>query len=107
MTAKLVRSRSLFEVPADLTYFVHGEDRLVVNPHVGARCVLTAPEFQVLATLAAGTGELAETPQTERALAKLILNWIVYYNGNKPVIALGEAPLGIAYYAITDGCNLR
>jgi radical SAM protein with 4Fe4S-binding SPASM domain len=23
------------------------------------------------------------------------------------VIALGEAPLGIAYYAITDGCNLR
>lgn len=112
MRGKLVRSRSLFEVPKDLTYFVHGENRLVLNPEAGARCVLDRREFAVLEALARGPADgestpLEESAQTERALAKLILNWLVYFNGNKPTVRVGEPPLRFAYYAITDGCNLR
>jgi radical SAM protein with 4Fe4S-binding SPASM domain len=122
MRGNLVRNRSLFEVPTDLTYFAHDDDRLVVNPEVGARCVLNQHEFGVLEALARRRADgqpapleetvetewaLEETVETERALAKLILNWIVYFNGNKPAIKVGEPPLNIAYYAITDGCNLR
>ncbi|MFZ3474029.1 StsB family radical SAM/SPASM domain sactipeptide maturase [Streptomyces sp. 4.24] len=112
MRGKLVRNLSLFEVPKDLTYFVHDDDHLVVNPEVAARCVLTGPEFRILRTLAAAQagGEqavLEPSVETERLLAKLILNWIVYFNGNRPQVKLGEPPLGTAYYAITDGCNLR
>lgn len=112
MRGKLVRNLSLFEVPGDLTYFVHGEDHLVVNPEVAARCVLSGREFRVLEALAAARarGEqpgLEQNDETERVLAKLILNWIVYFNGNKPKVRLGEPSLGVAYYAITDGCNLR
>ncbi|GAB1642147.1 StsB family radical SAM/SPASM domain sactipeptide maturase [Krasilnikovia sp. MM14-A1259] len=108
MRGNLVRNRSLFEVPNDLTYFVHGDDHLVVNPEVGARCVLTPREFRVLQALAGGSpAPLEETAETERALAKLILHWVVYFNGNRPTVKVGEPPLTIAYYAITDGCNLR
>lgn len=106
MTGKLVGSRSSFEVPDDLTYFVNGEDHLVVNPHAGARCVLTPAQFQTLRALAAG-GPLEDTAETERTLAKLILSWVVYYNGHRPVVSVNEPPLYYAYYAITDGCNLR
>lgn len=112
MRGNLVRNLSLFDVPKDLTYFVHDEDHLVVNPEVASRCVLTGREFRVLQALAAARvrGEepaLEQDAETERVLAKLILNWIVYFNGNKPKVRLGEPPLRIAYYAITDGCNLR
>ncbi|GGL07190.1 hypothetical protein Sme01_11930 [Sphaerisporangium melleum] len=112
MPAMLARNRSLFEVPNDLTYFVHDEDRLVVNPHSGGRCLLGPREFAVLTALArpgadGGPAPLPETVETERTLAKLILNWVVYYNGNRPEIRIQEAPLRTAYYAITDGCNLR
>ncbi|WP_405486868.1 StsB family radical SAM/SPASM domain sactipeptide maturase [Streptomyces sp. NBC_00096] len=112
MRGNLVRNLALFEVPNDLTYFVHDEDHLVVNPEVAARCVLSGREFRVLQTLAAAQarGEraaLEADAETERVLAKLILNWIVYFNGNRPQVRLGEPPLRIAYYAITDGCNLR
>jgi radical SAM protein with 4Fe4S-binding SPASM domain len=112
MGAKLVRSRSLFDVPQDLTYFVHDNDYLVVNPQAGARCLLSAREFGVLEALARPLpgGEpapLEETAENERTLAKLILNWIVYFNGHKPRITVSEPALRVAYYAITDGCNLR
>lgn len=112
MRGNLVRSRSLFDVPKDLTYFVHGEKYLVVNPEVGARCVLTSREFRVLEALAGARphGEptpLEETDESERTLAKLILNWVVYFNGNTPTVTINEPPLRMAYYAITDGCNLR
>jgi radical SAM protein with 4Fe4S-binding SPASM domain len=109
---KLVRNSSLFDVPKDLTYFVHDEDYLVINPQVSGRCVLSGQEFRVLEALARGqaSGEparLEETNETERTLAKLILNWVVYFNGNKPAIKISEPPLKVVYYAITDGCNLR
>jgi radical SAM protein with 4Fe4S-binding SPASM domain len=107
MRGNLVRNRTLFDVPGDLTYFVHDEDHLVINPEVGARCVLTPREFQVLTALTEPAAPLDETVETERTLAKLILNWIVYFNGNKPLVKVGETPLNMAYYAITDGCNLR
>lgn len=112
MRGNLVRNLASFDVPEDLTYFVHGEDHLVVNPEVAARCVLTGREFRVLQAMAAAQarGERAALEQddaTERALAKFILNWILYFNGNRPRIKLGEPPLSFAYYAITDGCNLR
>jgi radical SAM protein with 4Fe4S-binding SPASM domain len=112
MRRNLVRSRALFDVPEDLTYFVHDDDFLVVNPRAGARCVLSGPEFRLLEELSRTQGAenpppLEETDENERALAKLILNWIVYFNGNKPVVKIGDPPLHYAYYAITDGCNLR
>ncbi|MFC4533338.1 StsB family radical SAM/SPASM domain sactipeptide maturase [Sphaerisporangium dianthi] len=112
MPGKLTRNRSLFDVPEDLTYFIHDEDYLVVNPKVGGRCVLDSREFGVLRALARpqASGEpahLEETNETERTLAKLILNSVVYYNGIRPEIKTKEPPLRIAYYAITDGCNLR
>lgn len=95
-------------MPDDLTYFVHGDAHLVINPEVGARCVLTPDEFAVLRALAAGPSvPLPDGPQAERALAKLILSWVVYFNGHRPTVTVGEPPLSIAYYAITDGCNLR
>ncbi|MDF5759115.1 StsB family radical SAM/SPASM domain sactipeptide maturase [Spongiactinospora sp. TRM90649] len=112
MTGKLARNHALFDVPKDLTYFVHGTDHLVVNPESGGRCVLDPREFAVLSALAGPRPE-GEPPaldagqETERTLAKLILSWVVYYNGNRPEIKTGEAPLRTAYYAITDGCNLR
>ncbi|MEV8507012.1 StsB family radical SAM/SPASM domain sactipeptide maturase [Actinoplanes sp. NPDC051475] len=107
MRGNLVRHRSLFDVPEDLTYFVNGEDHLVVNPQVGARCVLKPQEFGVLKALAGAGEPLEESAANERALAKLILNWIVYFNGNIPTVKVTEAPLNTVYYAVTDGCNLR
>lgn len=112
MPGRLVRDRALFEVPDGLTYFVHYEDYLVVNPQVGGRCVLNPREFRVLdalarAQVAGEPAQLEETDETERILAKLILNWVVYFNGNRPQIKIKEPPLYYVYYAITDGCNLR
>src|SRR3954453_19717107 len=107
MSGKLARNHALFDVPEDLTYFMHAGDYLVVNPPSGGRCVLDSREFGVLRTLARPSARLEETDETDRALAKLILSWIVYYNGNRPRIKLKEPPLRMAYYAITDGCNLR
>lgn len=108
MPGKLAANPALFEVPEDLTYFTHDQDYLVINPRVSGRCVLSAAEFAVLRDLARGaSAQLPPTPQTERTLAKLILNWVVYYNGNKPVIKVSEPPLKVVYYAITEGCNLR
>ncbi|GAB3894530.1 hypothetical protein GCM10027612_45960 [Microbispora bryophytorum subsp. camponoti] len=52
MPGKLARNRSLIDVPADLTYFVHDGKYLVVNPQVGGRYVLDAREFAILAALA-------------------------------------------------------
>ncbi|MEU4225873.1 StsB family radical SAM/SPASM domain sactipeptide maturase [Nonomuraea sp. NPDC026600] len=107
MSGKLARNHSLFDVPEDLTYFMHDGAYLVVNPHSGGRCVLDSREFGVLQTLARPYARLEETAETDRTLAKLVLAWIVYYNGNHPRIKLKEPPLRMAYYAITDGCNLR
>jgi radical SAM protein with 4Fe4S-binding SPASM domain len=108
MRGHLVQHRNLFDVPDDLTYFVHGDAHLVINPQVGARCVLTPAEFRVLEALAAGPATaLPAGEESERTLAKLILSWVVYFNGHRPAIAVSEPPLDIAYYAITDGCNLR
>ncbi|MEU8269405.1 StsB family radical SAM/SPASM domain sactipeptide maturase [Sphaerisporangium sp. NPDC049002] len=112
MSGKLARNRALIDVPEDLTYFVHDDDFMVVNPQVGGRCVLSAREFGVLSALARSqaSGEpapLEETDETERTLAKLILSWVVYYDGRRPTVKVKEPPLRQVYYAITDGCNLR
>lgn len=112
MRPSLVHRRSQIEVPKDLTYFTHDDKFLVVNPEAGARCVLDAAQFRVLDALArpGEDGEpvpLEASDFTDRTIAKLILNWLVYLDGNRPRVRIGEAPLTIAYYAITDGCNLR
>lgn len=62
MRGNLVRNLSLFEVPNDLTYFVHDEDHLVVNPEVAARCVLSGREFRVLQALAAAQARGSSRP---------------------------------------------
>ncbi|HEU5268379.1 MAG TPA: radical SAM protein, partial [Jatrophihabitans sp.] len=110
MRRRLVHSRGLFEVPEDLTYWVHDQDYLVVNPEAGSRCLLTRREFQILQVLARRSPieePLVDDEDTERTLAKLILSWVVYFNGNRPRIPMREPTLSMAYYAITDGCNLR
>ena len=43
MRGRLVRGRALFEVPKDLTYFVHGDDRL--RAHRSARPIRTTAEL--------------------------------------------------------------
>jgi len=48
-----------------------------------------------------------ETDEIDRILAKLVLSWVVYHNGNKPKIEISEPSLRQVYYAITEGCNLR
>jgi radical SAM protein with 4Fe4S-binding SPASM domain len=108
----LVSNRASITVPADLTYFVNGEEYLVINPELGARAVLTGREFRILQALArpGADGEpnpLEPTADNERTLARFVLKWLVYFNGNKPRIKHGEAALTYAYYAITNGCNLR
>ena len=105
MSGNLVRNRMLFEVPTDLTYFVHNQDYLVVNPEAGARCVLSAPEFRVLEALTRALPDgqpvpLEGTAETERTLAKLILNWVVYFNGHRPVIKISEPPLSYVYLSL-------
>lgn len=112
MPAKLVRNNDLFEIPEDLTYFVYGDHYLIVNPQVGGRCLLNPREFGVLEALvrarASGqSADLHEDGETEHTLAKLLLSWVVYYNGRRPEVKIGEPPLRQVYYAITDGCNLR
>lgn len=112
MPAQLAMNYDLFKVPADLTYFEYDGRYLVVNPHVGARCVLDAAGFRVLRSLSrayhSGTPpNFAHGSQTESTLAKLLLSWVVYYNGHEPKPQIKEPPLRQVYYAITDGCNLR
>ncbi len=115
MNGKLIRESASISVPAGLTYFQHDASYLVVNPETGGRCRLTEREFSVLRALsaprAAGQSphfaQTGDTPETERALARLILSWVVYHNGNKPTIRTAEPPLRTVYYAITEGCNLR
>lgn len=112
MPARLVRNRALFEIPDDLTYFVHNENYLVVNPKIGGRVLLNPREFHVLEALArqqasGQPAELHEDSETEHTLAKLILSWVVYYNRQRPEPKIAEPPLKQVYYAITDGCNLR
>lgn len=109
MSCKLSRNSSLLSVPEDLTYFAHNNCYLVVNPQNGGRCILNTFEFSVLKKLANSKSntQLEETKEVDRALAKLVLNWIVYHNGKPPKIKIIEPRLTQVYYAITDGCNLR
>jgi radical SAM protein with 4Fe4S-binding SPASM domain len=112
MRGRLVRNCSLVDVPEDLTYFRRDNEYLVFNPEIGGRCVLSQQQFDVLSAVARAQrdgrpAELEETEEAERALATFILSWIVYYNGNKPAVQVGEPPLKTVYYAITEGCNLR
>ncbi|MFD7827650.1 StsB family radical SAM/SPASM domain sactipeptide maturase [Kitasatospora sp. NPDC059803] len=98
-------------VPDDLVYFTNGGDRLVTNPELAAWCLMTAPETDVIRALAAPgrpRGALpADAGTAERALAKAVLNWLVYLPGRRPVVRAPEPRLSMVYYAITDGCNLR
>jgi radical SAM protein with 4Fe4S-binding SPASM domain len=109
MSCKLSRNRSLLSVPEDLTYFVHNDCYLVINPQNGGRCILNSFEFGVLQALTSpkSSAPFEETDEIDRILAKLVLNWIVYHNGNQPKIEISEPRLRQVYYAITEGCNLR
>jgi radical SAM protein with 4Fe4S-binding SPASM domain len=95
-------------VPDDLVHFRCRDRHLVANPALAAWATLDAEELAVLQALARG----AATPPapgavTERTLAKLVLQWLVYLPGRVPQIRAPEPTLQMVYYAITDGCNLR
>lgn len=98
-------------VPPELVRFQSAGRRLVMNPEISSWCSPNEDQYAVLAALASGDN----TPQTldldaadiERALAYLILHYIVYLPGREPKPALSVPTLKVAYYAITDGCNLR
>ncbi|AUG81139.1 radical SAM protein [Kitasatospora sp. MMS16-BH015] len=98
-------------VPEDLVYFRNGADRLVTNPELAAWCLLSEPEAAVLRALSgpdrAAGRPTEDTGAAERTLAKLVLNWLVYLPGRRPVVRAPEPALSMVYYAITDGCNLR
>ncbi|AEW99677.1 StsB family radical SAM/SPASM domain sactipeptide maturase [Streptantibioticus cattleyicolor] len=104
---KLLEQWSDLLAPEDLVYFTYGERRLVANPEVSSWCELTVAETAVLRDLVRGTGPVGEDLALERTLAKLVLNWLVYLPGRRPVMREPDPPLKLVYYAITDGCNLR
>lgn len=97
------------EVPEDLVRFTGpGGETLVANPVLAAWARLDRPDNSVLDALANG-GPRPEMPPAviERSLATLVLNWLVYLPGRRPVVQERTPSLEILYYAITDGCNLR
>jgi radical SAM protein with 4Fe4S-binding SPASM domain len=102
-------SSERLEVPEGLTFFQHNGTYLVVNPQVGGRCLLSASEFSILKDICntAGRTNLVLEGAVARAVAKLVLNWIVYVDGKRPKLDIFESRLNFVYYAITDGCNLR
>lgn len=81
---------------------------MVINPQKSGRCILNSFEFGVLQTLATSksSASFKETDEIEQVLAKVVLNWIIYYNGVRPKIEIKEPRLRIVYYAITEGYNL-
>lgn len=104
----LTESMTASSVPRDLVYFRDNGRYLVVNPELGACHVLSAAELAVLQALGTGRplpngGDISD----ERALAKLVMNHLIYLPGQKPEIRRVDTPLNLVYYAITDGCNLR
>ncbi|WFE45893.1 StsB family radical SAM/SPASM domain sactipeptide maturase [Verrucosispora sp. WMMD1129] len=94
-------------VPDDLVYFQCRDRYLVENPGIAAWAVVGDGEIDVLRALASGVESPADPATTERALATLVLNWLVYLPGQQPRIRPAEPALRMVYYAITDGCNLR
>ncbi|MEU8148067.1 StsB family radical SAM/SPASM domain sactipeptide maturase [Nonomuraea sp. NPDC048901] len=105
MLAELLTSAS---VPKDLVYFKDRARNLVVNPELGAWAVLDDSELDLLRALANDEPFAdAVRPQAERALARLVLGWLIYLPGKQPALRQVDAPLKMVYYAITDGCNLR
>jgi radical SAM protein with 4Fe4S-binding SPASM domain len=111
---KLVDQWDDLTVPGDLVYFSYQDRRLIMNPGLASWCVLSDDEAHVLAALARRSAVSSLSPDrglppamVERALAKLVLNWIAYLPGREPQVRAEEPPLKLVYYAITDGCNLR
>jgi radical SAM protein with 4Fe4S-binding SPASM domain len=95
-------------VPKDLVYFRDGARNLVVNPELGAWEVLDDSELGMLRRLANDEPFAdADGQRVERALARLVLGWVIYLPGKQPVLRQVQAPLKMVYYAITEGCNLR
>jgi len=95
-------------VPDDLVYFRCRDRYLVANPALAAWATLDEGELAGLRALARGEAAPASPPAVlERALAKLVLHWLVYLPGRVPQVRQPEPALRLVYYAITDGCNLR
>ncbi|MEU1629520.1 StsB family radical SAM/SPASM domain sactipeptide maturase [Streptomyces sp. NPDC020096] len=109
---KLLDSWDDLVVPEDLVYFRYSgtRDRLVANPELATWCLLTEQEAGILAALSRRQGSerpAVDAAVAERALAKLVLRWLVYLPGRRPEVRPPDPRLSLVYYAITDGCNLR
>lgn len=103
----LAEQLSSSSVPDDLVYFVDGDHHLVVNPEVGTWQLLDSGELDVLRRLVSDLPfPVADRREIERVLAKLVLNSMVYLPGRRPDLRQMDAPLKVAYYAVTHGCNL-
>jgi radical SAM protein with 4Fe4S-binding SPASM domain len=93
-------------VPSDAVYFRDGERILGSNPELAAWALLEPAELDLLRRLADG-GPAPSDRAAEIALARLVLNWLVYLPGKRPQVQEPNPVLKMVYYAITEGCNLR
>lgn len=109
MNRRFELSHENFAVPDELTYFEHNQTFLVINPQVGGRCLLDAKEFRTLKDLCdpQSRAVMDFDSAVKRTVAKLVLGWVIYVDGNRPRLEYSEVRLRQVYYAITDGCNLR
>jgi radical SAM protein with 4Fe4S-binding SPASM domain len=104
----LAEQLSSTSVPEDLVYFRSGARNLVVNPELGSWQLLDHPQLEVLRRLSRDEPTSGLDPvHVERTLARLVMEWMVYLPGRRPLLRQADAPLKMVYYAITDGCNLR
>jgi len=101
-------------VPDDIVLFRTATRRLAMNSHLASWTTLTPEQDDLLCGLARGVrptadgaGPFRSKRELDRALAHLVLNYLVYLPGWQPGEVAPKIRLNVVYYAITDGCNLR
>ncbi|MFY1689516.1 PqqD family peptide modification chaperone [Plantactinospora sp. WMMB782] len=96
-------------VPDDLGYFRCRDRYLVENRRLAAWTVLSEDELRLLRALADGAAppypSTGPDRRTERVLAALVLNWLVYLPDQVPRVRAAEPVLRTVRYAVTGGCG--
>lgn len=97
-------------VPEDIVVFRTATRRFALNAHLASWVLLTPEQDDLLSALARGDrpdGLFPTKRELDKALAHLVLNFLVYMPGWQPGDITPRIKLKVVYYAITDGCNLR